>query len=82
MLSEVGWGPETYYCKTKWDEGLRSHFLDQNTEFLLTWTFKLVGKNLNWEGLGPLVVNIKLLLIAVVRMYCCVQKMLKKKLNR
>ena len=38
----------------------------------------MVGKNLNWEGPDPLVVNIKSLLIAVVRIYCYAQKMLKK----
>ena len=40
----------------------------------------MVGKNLNTEGMGSLVVNIniKLLLIAVVRMYCSTPKMLKE----
>ena len=41
----------------------------------LNWLAKTSG-----EGLGPLVVNIKikLLLIAVVRMYCCTPNMLKE----
>ena len=55
-------------------------FYNKNIEFLPACTFKLVGKNLNWEGMGPLVlnINIKLMLIAVVRMYCCTPKMLKE----
>ena len=40
------------------DEGLRWQLLRQNPQFLWSYTFNVVGKNLNGGAHVPLVVNI------------------------
>ena len=48
-------------------------FYNENLEFLPHNAFKLIDKNLNWGGPGPLVVNIN-----IIVNYSCTQKSYNK----
>ena len=61
---------------------MRLHLLEQKHWFSPCFDIQIGLQKFKLRGPWPLVVNIKLLLIAVVRMCSCDQKMLKKWINR
>ena len=65
-------GPKTYYCiKT---EGLRLYLLEQNTDFLPAYIFKIGLQKFKLRAPCPSVVNISIIANAVV----CVTVALEK----